>query len=105
MIKAQATKSKSLRLAALAVRLRTTKVGHFDDVIKAIDEMIGTLDEEGDADLAKKKQCLDEYQKIDLAVQDLEWKIKNNEAKIDKLEKTIDLREKEKEETIDQIKE
>merc|ERR1719456_543688 len=53
-LKSQVKKSHSIRLAALAVQIRTTKVGHFDEVIKAIDEMITTLKEEGAADLAKK---------------------------------------------------
>merc|ERR1719253_1237718 len=105
MLKSQATKSHSLRLASLAVRVRTTKFGHFDVVIKAIDEMIGTLNEEGANDRAKKDQCNDEYQKIALTVSDLEWKIKNNEAKIAKLDGQIDQRMKEKEETVDQINE
>jgi predicted nucleic acid-binding Zn-ribbon protein len=105
MLKAQATKSKSLRLAALAVQARTAKFGHFDAVIKAIDEMVGTLKDEAADDLAKKTQCEDEYQKIALAVQDLDWKIKNNEAKIDKLEGLIDMRRKERQETIQQMKE
>jgi len=35
MLKAQATKSKSLRLGMLAVRVRTAKAGHFDAVMKA----------------------------------------------------------------------
>merc|ERR1719409_1721356 len=64
--------------------------------MKAIDEMIKTLQEEGAADLAKKTQCLDEYQSIAKTVKDLDWKIKNNLAKIAKLEKLIDLRTKEK---------
>jgi peptidoglycan hydrolase CwlO-like protein len=102
VLKAQATKAKSLRLASLAVSVRTAKFGHFDKVIKAINDMIGTLNEEGAADLAKKNQCNEEYQKIALAVQDLDWKIKNNEAKIDKLENLIEMREKEKQEALDQ---
>merc|ERR1711981_1135759 len=57
-LKATLKKSHSIRLAALAVQIRTTKVGHFDEVIKAIDEMIVTLQEEGAADLAKRTQCL-----------------------------------------------
>merc|ERR1719224_355088 len=36
-LKSQVTKSHSIRLAALAVRIRTSKVGHFDEVIGAID--------------------------------------------------------------------
>merc|ERR1719456_232313 len=104
-LKAQVKKSHSIRLAALAVQIRTSKVGHFDEVIKAIDEMITTLKEEGAADLAKKTQCLDEYKKIESTVKDLDWKIKNNLAKIAKLEKLIELRTKEREETIEKIKE
>merc|ERR1719502_2416584 len=105
VLKAKLKKSHSVRLAALAVQIRTAKVGHFDEVIKAIDEMIKTLQEEGAADLAKKTQCLDEYQKIESTVKDLDWKIKNNLAKIAKLEKLIELRTQEREETIEKMKE
>merc|ERR1719353_2654916 len=104
-IKSQVKKSHSIRLAALAVQIRSSKAGHFDEVIKAIDEMLKTLQEEGADDLAKKTQCLDEYQEITKTVKDLDWQIKNNLAKIAKLEKLIELRTKEKEETIAKIKE
>jgi hypothetical protein len=104
-LKAQVKKSHSVRLAALAVRIRTAKFGHFEDVIKAIDEMINTLKEEGADDLAKKTQCLDEYQEIELTVSNLNWQIKNNQAKIAKLEKLIDLRTKEKEAAIEKKEE
>merc|ERR1719316_2590127 len=104
-LRAQVKKTHSIRLAALAVQVRTSKAGHFDEVIKAIDEMIKTLQEEGADDLAKKTQCLDEYQEITKAVKDLDWQIKNNLAKIAKLEKLIELRTKEREETIAKIKE
>merc|ERR1719393_245590 len=104
-LKAQVKHSHSIRLAALAVQVRTSKAGHFDEVIKAIDEMIKTLQEEGADDLAKKTQCLDEYQEITKTVKDLDWQIKNNLAKIAKLEKLIELRTKEREETIAKIKE
>merc|ERR1719217_943534 len=104
-VKAQVKKSHSIRLPALAVQIRSSKAGHFDEVIKAIDEMLKTLQEEGADDLAKKTQCLDEYQEITKTVKDLDWQIKNNLAKIAKLEKLIELRTKEKEETIAKIKE
>jgi len=104
-LKGQVKKSHSIRLAALAVQIRSSKAGHFDEVIKAIDEMLKTLQEEGADDLAKKTQCLDEYQEITKTVKDLDWQIKNNLAKIAKLEKLIELRTKEKEETIAKIKE
>jgi len=87
----------------LAVSVRTAKAGHFDAVMKAIDDMVTTLNEEGEADRAKKNQCNDEYQKIAQTLGDLDWKIKNNEATIDKKEKLIELRTQEKQETIDQI--
>merc|ERR1712072_1410290 len=86
-------------------RIHSAKFGHFEGVIKAIDDMLKELQEEGADDLDKKTQCLDEYQEITKTVKDLDWKIKNNEAKIAKLEKLIELRTKEKEETIQKIKE
>merc|ERR1719162_1158661 len=105
MLKADAMKFKSLRLASLAVRVRTTKAGHFDAVMKAIDEMVVTLNEEGAADRDKKNQCNEEYQKIARTVSDLDWQIKNNNAKIDKLTSMIEAVNKERQETIDQINE
>jgi len=65
--------------------------------------MIDTLNDEGAADRAKKNQCNEEYQNIAQTVGDLDWKLKNNKAKINKLESLIQLRQKEREETIGQI--
>jgi len=96
-VKAQVKKTHSVRLAALAVQIRTAKAGHFDAVMGAIDKMLTTLETEGADDLAKKTQCLDEYQKIGQTVNDLDWDIKNNKAKIAKLEKLMELRTGEKE--------
>merc|ERR1719267_336356 len=53
----------------------------------------------------KKTQCLDEYQEIEKTVKDLDWKIKNNLAKIAKLEKLIELRTQEKADAIQKKKE
>jgi hypothetical protein len=44
-LRAQVKKSHSVRLAALAVEIRTSKYGHFEGVIKSIDEMLKTLEE------------------------------------------------------------
>jgi len=74
-------------------------------VISDIDKMLKTLEEEGADDLAKKEQCQDEYQQITKTVNKLDWKIKNNVAKITKLKALIELRTKEKEDTIQKIKE
>mmetsp|Transcript_52473 Transcript_52473/g.96666 ORF Transcript_52473/g.96666 Transcript_52473/m.96666 type:complete len:730 (+) Transcript_52473:80-2269(+) len=103
VLKARATKSHSLRLAVLAVQVRTAKVGHFDGVIKAIDEMMDTLKAEGADDLDKKTTCLDEYQEINLKVSDLDWKIEVNDATIAKLEAKIEKLTKSKLETIAEI--
>mmetsp|Transcript_101965 Transcript_101965/g.323991 ORF Transcript_101965/g.323991 Transcript_101965/m.323991 type:complete len:455 (-) Transcript_101965:75-1439(-) len=103
LLKAQATGAHSLRLAQLAARVREAKVGHFEQVLKAIDGMIVTLMEEDEADIAKRDQCREEYQKTAVAVVDLEWKIKNNEASIAKLDGLIQEREAEKVQTIADI--
>merc|ERR1719399_603791 len=102
-LKVQATKTHSLRLAALAATIRTSKVGHFDKVIAAIDKMIGVLQDEEAEDIKKRDQCKDEYTKIESAVKDLEWKIEKNVAKIDKLEGLIKQREDEKVTTLEEI--
>jgi len=102
-LSAEALRSHSLRLAALASELRAAKVGHFDKVIAAIDEMIKTLNAEGAADIAKRDQCKEEYQSIASTVADLKWKIEVNVATIDKLEKLIDQRTAEKVQTIKEI--
>jgi len=65
--------------------------------------MVSTLNDEGDADRAKKNQCNDEYQQIARTVSDLDWKIKNNDAKINKLESLIEMRTEEKAQTISQM--
>jgi len=105
IVKAQAKRAHSVRFAALAVKIRTSKSGHFDGVIKDIDLMLKTLAEEGAADLDKKNQCLEENQKIDQTVNDVDWQIKNNDAKINKLEKLIELRTQDKAAANDKIKE
>lgn len=104
-LKAQASNSHSLRLAALAVQVRTAKVGHFEAVIKAIDDMMATLKSEAAADLSKKTTCINEYQQIELALSKLTWDISVNDATIDKLMSKIELLTKEKEKTIAEIKE
>jgi predicted nucleic acid-binding Zn-ribbon protein len=105
ILKTMASRSKSVRLARLAVRVRTMKFGHFEQVIHAIDKMLQELQDEGAADRAKKTQCENNYQELKSTVRDLDWKIKNNDAKIDKLDGLIEKRHKERQETIDQMKE
>lgn len=100
-----ARKAHSLRLAALAARIQQTKVGHFDGVIKAIDEMMAALKEEDAADIAKRDQCKEQYTKTASVIANITWLIKNNVAKIDKLESLIEKATAEKEATIASIAE
>merc|ERR1719163_104565 len=99
-LKLAATKTHSLRLAALAARVKEAAVGHFDAVIKDIDEMIQVLKDEEADDIAKRDECKQEYHEIASAVAQLNWEIEKNLAKIAKLEKLIAKREDEKEEAI-----
>jgi len=103
MLRDAARHTHSLRLAALAVRVQGTKAGHFDEVIAAIDEMIKTLKEEDLADIAKRDQCKEEYKKTASVIAEVTWLIEKNEAKIDKLLKTIEELEAEKAKTIEEI--
>merc|ERR1719221_972118 len=91
-LKAAGKQAHSLRLAMLAVQLREAKAGHFDKVIKAIDEMVVTLADEDKADIDKRDQCKDEYKNIASKVADVTWLIKKNDAKIDKLQGLIEAR-------------
>jgi hypothetical protein len=104
-LKSHATQAHSLRLAALAVQLQEAKVGHFDAVITAIDEMIKTLQEEDASDIRKRDQCKNEYHSIAGTVADVSWMIEKNEAKIDKLDTIIEETEAQKEQTIEDIAE
>merc|ERR1719324_2042101 len=99
-LKLTATNTHSLRLAALAARVKEAAVGHFDAVIKDIDEMIQVLKDEEADDIAKRDECKQEYHEIVSAVAQLKWEIEKNLAKIAKLEKLIAKREDEKEEAL-----
>jgi ribosomal protein S15P/S13E len=103
VLKKQATKTHSLRLAQLAVSVKNSKSGHFDKVIADIDEIMQNLRDEEAADIKKRDECKDKFQEIGSTVGDLEWKIEKNEAKIDKLAKLIAEHQAEKAATIEEI--
>jgi len=103
VLKAQATKAHSLRLAQVAASVKLAKSGHFDAVISSIDTIIQNLKDEDRADIEKRDECKSTYLEIESTVKDLAWKIRKNEAKIDKLEKLIAAREEEKAKTIEEI--
>lgn len=108
-LEAHARASHSLRLAALASSLRLEggdlnhKSGHFDVVIKAIDKLMATLKDEQAADDEKVTDCKDQFQELSLKIEDLEWKIENNNAKIQKMEEVVSAKENEKEETVKEL--
>merc|ERR1719203_1810375 len=104
-LKAMATETHSFRLAALAARVKLTKAGHFDQVIAAITTMINTLTTEGQEDIAKRDQCKEEYQKIKSTVKNVTWLIEKNVAKIDKLERAIKMRKRQRDKAIADIAE
>ncbi|CAK0909110.1 unnamed protein product, partial [Prorocentrum cordatum] len=89
-LKEKATYAKSLRLAALAAQVHEAKAGHFETVIAAIDKTMQDLKEEETADIAKRDQCKEEITQSNATILDLTWKIKCNEAKIDKLQRKIE---------------
>merc|ERR1719453_1944895 len=82
-LKDKATKSHSIRLAALASQVKMAKAGHFDEVIKSIDDLIKVLGEEQENDDKIKEHCETKRQDIAKKMAKIEWKIKNNEAKIE----------------------
>eukprot|EP00427_Karlodinium_veneficum_P038564 CAMPEP_0169290726 /NCGR_PEP_ID=MMETSP1016-20121227/61852_1 /TAXON_ID=342587 /ORGANISM="Karlodinium micrum, Strain CCMP2283" /LENGTH=422 /DNA_ID=CAMNT_0009381253 /DNA_START=66 /DNA_END=1330 /DNA_ORIENTATION=+ len=99
------TKTQSLSLARVAAQVRLATGGHFDEVIAAIDKVIGVLKTEQEEDNKKKEQCAEEYFKINKTSADLNWKIDNNKAEIEKLEIMIKKSEEEKKITIEKIDE
>merc|ERR1719146_50360 len=103
VLKTQAKKSHSLRLAALAATIRTNGHGHFDKVIKKIDEMIQTLKDEEQEDIKQRDWCKDEYHLNSEEKNDLKWKIKNNDARIVKLTQIIESLIEEIEATVKEI--
>jgi len=88
-LKAHATKAHSLRLAALAATVREMGPGHFDKVIKMIDEMMQTLKDEEQDDIKQRDWCKTEYQENSEEKAEIKWLIKNNDAMIVKFEKII----------------
>lgn len=107
-LQAHARKAQSIRLATLAADLKEVEaaatqggaVGHFEKVVIAIDELVKELRAEEVADQQKVDSCQEQYHEIDLTVNELGWKVKNNKAQIGKLEDIIEQKGKDKEEVV-----
>merc|ERR1719311_1800623 len=91
--------SKNLRLARIAVAVRTASQGHFDEVIAEIDRMIELLAEEGQEDIEQRDWCIAEQNNQTNHKENLEYTISQLQAKITKAEKKKAELEAEKEDT------
>merc|ERR1719155_433519 len=74
--------SKNLRLARLAVAVRTAAKGHFDEVMAEIDRMIEVLKEEGQEDIEQRDWCIAEQNNQTNHTENLEYDISQLQAKI-----------------------
>merc|ERR1719482_1269530 len=95
-LKKAATKTRSVRLAELASRVYTTEAGHFDVVMKAIDDMIAMLHKEQEDDFHHRDWCENENGASD-------HKIENLEADMDQLSNKIERLTNKKNSLIDSI--
>lgn len=80
-----ARKHQSLRLAALAVKIK--EGGHFDDVIAIVDKMIEVIRREDKHDIGLKDQCQQDYEILKSEKGDLTHLIKKNDNKLELLQK------------------
>jgi hypothetical protein len=84
-LKKAATKSKSLRLAALASRVYTTEAGHFDEVIKSIDDMVALLRKEQKDDIAHRDYCDEENGAAEAKLERLSYDLKTLDNKLQRM--------------------
>lgn len=87
-----ARKSHSVRLATLAATMHKGSlgaVGHFDEVIKTIDGLMLTIQDEEKRDDLLASTCKEQYQKSISTTEELKWQIKKEEAEIAALEKLL----------------
>merc|ERR1719487_2981419 len=84
-IKDLARKYHSLRLASLAATVRTSEGGHFDGVIKMIDDMIVLLRKEEQQDVEHRDWCEAKDNKYKNQKEDMEYKIGQTEGLIERL--------------------
>merc|ERR1719271_2136027 len=92
--------TKNLRLARLAVAVRTAAKGHFDEVIAEIDRMIELLKEESQEDIKQRDWCIAEQNNQTNHKENLEYDISQLQAKITMAEKKKTELEAEKEDTL-----
>merc|ERR1719174_1674403 len=92
--------SKNLRLARIAVAVRTAATGHFDEVIAEIDTMIKLLADESQEDIDQRDWCIAEQNNQTNHKENLEYDISQLQAKITAAEEKKAKLEAEKEDTM-----
>jgi chromosome segregation ATPase len=90
MISRVATKSKSLRLAALAASIRT---GHFDAVIKQIEEILKDMKDEEKRDIERRDGCITERHELNEENATDKHAVKVSKGKVAKKERVIEKNE------------
>merc|ERR1719201_2704030 len=93
-LKKAGSKSKSLRLLAIAATIKAG--GHFDAVTGEIDKMMEVIKEEEKADIRKKDWCKEEIHKNEQEAARYEYKVEKKDGligrlrvKLDELENTL----------------
>merc|ERR1719387_2120091 len=100
-LKNGASKSKSLRLMAIAASLKAG--GHFDAVTGEIDKMMETIKEEEKADIRQKDWCKDEIHKNEQEAARYEYKVEKKDALIGRLKAKLEEMEQTLVKTIEEI--
>eukprot|EP00747_Dinoflagellata_sp_TGD_P140613 gnl/TRDRNA2_/TRDRNA2_176029_c2_seq19.p1 gnl/TRDRNA2_/TRDRNA2_176029_c2~~gnl/TRDRNA2_/TRDRNA2_176029_c2_seq19.p1 ORF type:complete len:711 (-),score=234.78 gnl/TRDRNA2_/TRDRNA2_176029_c2_seq19:90-2222(-) len=104
-LKTAASRSRSTRVAHLAVMARTAKAGHFGKVIEAIGEVETTLKKEEQKDIDDRDHCKEEYMGIEKDTKDIKWQIKTDIAHINKIKARIEAEANDKTKTLEELAE
>jgi hypothetical protein len=91
ILKLGSRSSKSLRLASIAAMIQQTPTGHFDAVMKAIDDMVQVLIDEQASDKAKKDDCVETFHNIALTTEKNNHTIITSQRKIESTDAKIAL--------------
>jgi len=94
-LKAHARTSQSLRLAGLAAKLQQQgkAVGHFGEVISAIEQVMEELRREQATDDQAKDDCTNGLHESEIAIQHYDWKVQTGNAELTKLAEAIKSKE------------
>merc|ERR1719424_299487 len=93
--------STNLRLARLAVSIRTATTAHFDEVIASVDTMLQNLKDEAAKDVEQRDWCVAEQHKENMNRDGFQYQISQLEAKIKRAETKKAGLETDKQKTLD----